>query len=347
MEFWTLTTSPLGRAGRIAREAEERGWDGLVVVDSQNLSGDSWVSLTAMTLATGRLRLGTGVTNPVTRHPAVTAGAAASIQRLSGGRMVLGIGRGDSALAHVGRAPARVGYFIAYLGALRSYLHGEAVDFTRLPFGDEAAPEVATLGLADTPAASALEWLNERDARVPLEVAATGPRVIDAAATFADRVMFALGADPARLEWGVERARAAARRAGREVALGAYINMACEPDLDLGRRLVQGGLSTFARFSVMHGHVRGTASEEQRSVLNRLHDEYNMKAHTRADSPQAALLTPEFIDSYAIVGDPEHCTARLQAIRALGIDKVTVIGPGREAEARLLERVVPAFRGDT
>jgi 5,10-methylenetetrahydromethanopterin reductase len=43
---------------------------------------------------TDRIQLGTGVTNPYTRHPAVAAGAVASIQGESGGRAVLGIGRG-------------------------------------------------------------------------------------------------------------------------------------------------------------------------------------------------------------------------------------------------------------
>lgn len=344
MEFWTLTTSTLTRAGSVASAIEAAGWDGLVVVDSQNLSGDSYVSLTAMALATGRVRIGTGVTNPLTRHPAVAASAAASLQRLTRGRMVLGIGRGDSALAHLGKAPARVDYFTAYLTVLQKYLRGEQVAFDELAFGADCAPDVATLELADTPDASRLTWLNDRDIKVPVEVAATGPRVIEAAATVADRVMFALGADPDRLAWGIETAREAARRAGREVAFGAYINVACDPDLERARRLVQGGLSTFARFSVMHGEVRGTVSDVQRDVLDRLHREYDMKEHTRADSPQANLLTPEFIDSYAIVGAVDHCIERFRRIEALGIDKVTVIGPGREAEQRLLQEVVPALR---
>ncbi len=351
MKFWMLTTSSPTRAAQVAMRAEESGWDGIAVVDSQNLSGDSYVTLTAMALATSHLGIGTGVTNPVTRHPAITASAAASIQRLSGGRMVLGIGRGDSALAHLGKAPARLNTMRNYLEVLQGYLRGEEIDFSQLNFHEQVAPDVATLGLADTPESSCLRWINERDAKVPVEVAVTGPRMIEMAALGADRVMLALGADLDRLQWGVNLARDTAKQAGKEVKLGAYINLAAHPDRDKARKLVQGGLSTFARFSVMHGEVRGTVSAEQRAVLNRLHDQYDMKSHTRTDSAQANVLTADFIDQYAVVGTADECIQRLQAIQALGIDKVIVIGPtaaadrdaARDSQGLLAEQVLTAF----
>ena len=81
--------------------------------------------------------------------------------------------------------------------------------------------------MADTPDSSAIKWLNERDIKVPIEVAATGPKVIGIAATYADRVMLALGADAQRLAWGIETARQAAKKADRSVKLGAYINIVC------------------------------------------------------------------------------------------------------------------------
>lgn len=351
MKFWMLTNSSPTRAAAAAQRAEQAGWDGILVVDSQNLSGDSYVALTAMALATERIGIGTGVTNPVTRHPAITASAIASVQRLSGGRAVLGIGRGDSALAHLGKAPARVKTLASYLQALQGYLRGEEVPFSALDFSEQVAPDVETLGLADTPDASQLKWLNDRDIKVPVEVASTGPRVIETAARLADRVMLALGADTERLRWGIETARQVAAKQGREVAIGAYLNVACHEDIQIARSLVQGGLTTFARFSVMHGTVRGTVSEQQRQVLTALHDRYDMNEHTRADSKQAAVLTPEFIEQYAIVGTPEQCIARLREIGSLGIDKVTVIGPtagvdreaARHAETLMVTEVLPAF----
>ena len=110
-EVWATGISLPGVAVRMAQRAEADGFDGWFVVDSQNLAGDCYVALAQAAAATERILLGTGVTNPYTRHPAVTASAIASVHAASGGRAVLGIGRGDSALAHLGLAPAPVVVF--------------------------------------------------------------------------------------------------------------------------------------------------------------------------------------------------------------------------------------------
>ena len=347
MELWTLTYSDPDHARKAAIRAEASGWHGLVVVDSQNLAPDSYVALTVAALATTRLGLGTGVTNSVTRHPAVSASAAAAVQRVSGGRMVLGIGRGDSALAHLGRGPARLGAFERHVRTLGTYLSGEEGPFEELPLDDGIAPPVEDLGLADHPSSSRIAWIGRGGPRVPVEVAATGPRVIAIAARHSDRVMFTLGAHPERLRWGIEQARAVRP----EAAIGAYVNLACHPDRATARALVRGGLTTFARFSVMHGEAQGPLSDAERETLGRLHSGYDMKQHTRADSRQANLLPDEFIDRFAIAGPPEHCIERLQELAALGIEKVIVSGAtagtdpteARLAATLLDEAVVPEF----
>lgn len=343
-QLWTLTVSSPQSAARFAKSAEDAGWAGMAVVDSQNLAGDSYVALALAAVATTRLGLATGVTNPITRHPAVTASAIASIQRVSEGRAVLGIGRGDSALAHLGRSPARVDAFERYLRVLQSYLSGRAVPFDELDFHERMAPPVADLGLAGSPDASRLLWLGESAAKVPVEVAATGPRVIAAAARHAERVMLAVGADSDRLRWGMELARQSRREAGLEpdgIAFGAYVNLVCHPDVAIARQLVAGGLATFARFSVMHGTASGPVSPEEQKVFSDLHRAYDMRQHTRADSRQATALTPEFVDRFSIVGPPDDCLRRLEEIAGLGIDKLVLIGPTAGADrteaARSLE----------
>ena len=170
MELWTLTYSDPDHARKAAVRSEAAGWHGLAVVDSQNLAPDSYVALTVAALATTRIGLGTGVTNNVTRHAAVTASAAAAVQRVSQGRMVLGIGRGDSALAHLGRAPARLAAFEHYVRVLGTYLSGGQVAFDDLPFEDAVARPVEDLGLADHPTTSRIAWIRNGEARVPVEV---------------------------------------------------------------------------------------------------------------------------------------------------------------------------------
>jgi 5,10-methylenetetrahydromethanopterin reductase len=119
VQLWTTGVASARGAARTAQEIEAAGWDGMLVVDSQNLSGDPYVSLALAATVTTRIGLGTGVTNSVTRHAAATATAIASVNRISNGRAVLGIGRGDSALAHLGRAPARLAQFERYLRHLQ------------------------------------------------------------------------------------------------------------------------------------------------------------------------------------------------------------------------------------
>src|SRR2546429_7143850 len=117
-EVWTTGIAWPGAVERAAARAEGAGFDGLAVVDSQNLAGDPWVGLALAARETERLGLGTAVTNPVTRHPAGTAAAAETLQVASAGRFVLGIRPGDPALAHPGPAPASLPTFDRYLAVL-------------------------------------------------------------------------------------------------------------------------------------------------------------------------------------------------------------------------------------
>lgn len=333
MEVWTqFAASPRGIV-KVAIDAEAKGWDGLSVVDSQNLSGDPFVALAMAGAATERIGLATAVSNPVTRQPAAAATGIASVDVVSRGRATFGVGRGDSALAHLGRSPARLKYFNAYLTQLQAYLAGEAVAFDDIAISDSIAPPMSALGLANAPEDSRIRWLEGRR-KVPVEVAASGPKVIALAATKADRVMFALGADPVRLAWGVETAKAARRAAGMDpdaIEFGAYINCVCHTDVAAARDLVKGGLTTFARFSVMHGKTVGPVSDAMAEAMHNVRNAYDMRKHTEADSAQAATMTPEFIDAYAIVGPPDHCIQRFQAIADVGIAKVAMSGNLRGA----------------
>ena len=350
LELWTSIHTTPQHVADYARRAEQAGWDGVVVYDSQNLNGDCYVALTLAATATRRIGLGPGVTNPATRHPAVTAGAIASIQRVSDGRAVLGIGRGDSALAFIGRSPSRVAALERYLRALQTYLGGGGVAFGDLDFDETMAPRASPLGLADAPSESTLTWLDPADPKVPVEVAATGPKVIAAAARHADSVALALGADPERLSWGMEQARRARREAGLDpdaMAFAAYVNLVCHPDAHTAGTLAAQGLATFARFSAMHGTVSGPLPDHERRLLGDVNRGFNMREHER----NAGLVPSVLADRFAVLGAPDVCIRRLEAIAAIGIEKVIVVGPRDESgdpEAQRVEELVarhvlPAF----
>ncbi len=327
MDVWLQTVASPRRSAQAGAAAEEAGWDGLCVVDSQNLSGDAFVALAMAATTTERIGLATAVGNSVTRAAAVNASAAMSVDAVSNGRMTLGIGRGDSALAHLGRAPGRVRHFETHLRHLQTYLRGDDVPFSEIDIAEDIAPPVDEMELAAGPGASRIVWAAAARRKVPVEVAATGPRVIGIAATQAERVMFAVGADVERIAWGIDVARSAREQAGLDpdgVAFGAYVNAVCHPDLDTARDLIKGAVSIFARFSVMHGTTVGPVSDETEQSLQTLHHAYDMDTHSRNESQQAATLTPAFIDRFGIVGPPDRCVERFNELAALGLDKVVI-----------------------
>jgi 5,10-methylenetetrahydromethanopterin reductase len=349
VELWTSGISLPRFAAKHAARVEAAGYDGLLLVDSQNLAGDTYVALTACALATSSLQLATGVTNPLTRHPAATAAAIASLHAESGGRAVLGIGRGDSALAHLGRSPVSVRYFERYIETVVAYLRGEELAFDALdPFlPSDAPPPVDALALAGQPATSKMHWLLPDVTVVPVDVSASGPKMIAVAARHAQRITFGVGANVDRMRWAIDTARAAA--GDNEISLGAHVNVVAHPDVEIGRKLASGTMSTFARFNVMHGATNGPMFEGANETLDRLHDKYDMRFHTRGDSPQAAELDPAFVDNFGIVGAPSYCVERLQELSELGLDRFTIVGPGlgsdpeeaRAAVARFEQEVLP------
>ena len=343
-EYWGFGKSEPGRIAKLARIDEADGWDGMVYTDSQNLRPDVYTVMATVVAATTALKVAPGVTNPVTRHAAASASAIAAIQAESGGRAVFGVGRGDSALAYIGAAPCSLAVFERYVRSVRAYLHGEKVAFDQL---ETVGKSISTLELGDEPGESALRWLDPTIAPVPVEVVATGPKVIGIGAREADYVTFTVGADFERLQWGIETASAAAREAGRaegDIRFGAYVNVLCHPDRELARKLVSGGLTSFSRFSAMHGKPTGPMTGGADQVFRGIHDHYDMTAHAQPGSAQTSVLTDEFIDRFAVVGNPDEFLDKVNSILALGFDRLVLHTPNQATRERYPEETAEAHR---
>src|SRR5271154_1616427 len=314
-EIWMMAFPTPGAFGQMARMVEESGFDGIGVVDTQNLAADPYSELCIAAHATKHLKLRTAVTNPVTRHPAVTASAIATVQAESGGRAVLGIGRGDSAVAKIGaRAPASKD-FARYISQVQGFLRGEEVTL-------------------DNGYKSRNEWIARGNMpKVPVDVAATGPRVIEVGATLADSVTFAVGADPERLAWAIDAARQARKQAGLDpstLKLGAFLNTVVNPDLARARALARGTVGTIAHFSGMSRDSAAGLRSNDRAVAQKVGETYDMSRHTRADAGHAQFIDDAFVDRFAIAGPSAHCVERFEALLKLGLDHLIIVGPGSD-----------------
>jgi len=338
VELWTTTMPEVGTAEMQATRAEVAGWDGITFTDSQNLVGDPFVAVALGARATERLRFATGVANLHTRDPAALATIAATVQEESRDRFVLGVGRGDTALFHLGLPPMPVATFAERLAAVQTYLDGRTVD---------------RRGHAST-----LQWLRRaRQPKVPLDVAVSGPRMIALAAGIAERLTFAVGADPERVRWALDAARSAAIDAGRDpagISFGAYVNVGVHRDAATARELISGGVAAFAHFSAMPGATGAGLDAADRAVVAEVGRRYDSNVHLRNTADHTAALEPSFVDRFAVVGPPDHCVERLRELAGLGIGRFVVTGPtfgadgaeAKRARHRFVHEVMPALRDE-
>lgn len=306
--------------------AEAQGFDGLLLADSENLVGDPYVELALAARATSTLRLGVAVTNPVTRHPAVTASAIATVQIESEGRAVLVLGRGDSAVRQLGLQPATSTQLRRAILDIRGFLRGD---------------EVAT---ADGSSVR-MSWIAPfAPPEVPVSVAATGSATIALAARTAGRVDLTVGADPERVARAVAEARRAVEPGCPPPSVGAFVNVVVHPDVGVARDLVRGSAAIFAHF-LSEGSTE-TLAQQDKAVVDELGRAYREADHGLRTAAHAAVLSDAFLDRFTIVGPAEHCVERLHELVGLGLDRIIIVPASRDADPQLVTAAGRKFAKD-
>jgi 5,10-methylenetetrahydromethanopterin reductase len=344
-EIWTIATNPTVRdIARNAEFAEGNGFDGLFTSDTQSIHMECWVALTAAACATSSIGLGTGLTNVATRNVAITAAAAATLQEVSGGRVVLGIGRGDSALAHLGCGPVPVTKFGQSIERLQKYLCGESVPF--VPEDFPGLPRIDELGFLRVPQESRIEWLPTQQPKVPVNVIASGRRTLRMAALIADEVTPVLGADVALLATTIAGLRQIRAERGLDPAL---LRISCMPpvgvhnDIEHARQLVWPQLGRIGRWMSTQAGQPETLDDQARIEFAQSVGGYDMTLHgprdTSATPASTNRLSAPVIDRYAAVGTPEQVIERLAAIAGLGVDRIFL-----PATAVIVAEILPGLR---
>lgn len=315
----------------LARLAERSGFDQVWVAD-EKFFRDPYVCLAAIAGHTSRLRLGTGVTDPYARHPALTAMALASLDELAPGRAMLGLGAGGSGFPALGIARRKPTSAVREaIQVMRSLWRGEVVDLR----GEVIAFSNGRLNF--TPAR----------ADIPIYVAARGRQMLGLAGEVADGVVIAPYASPPGLRYALGLIGAGARRAGRGLA-----------DLD-----------TVARVDVCIAPERAAAvAAAKRWVALPLWSSYPnwdyldplpwlrvpdrvtqiLAARDYGLIDEAARYIPdEFVDDLVVAGTLDDVVRQMRAIAATGITQITIhpVPVGHMEERNVLElfatRVMP------
>lgn len=303
-------------------EAEALGFDGLWIADSQSVFRDAFALLGVAAVKTSRVLLSTGVTNPVTRHPAVLAGAFATLAELARGRVVLTFGRGESAVRTLGLRPATTARMEEAVHVLRALLAGETTTWE----GHEIK----------------MAW---QGPPVPVYVAASGPRTLRLAGRVADGVLFQVGADPRLVQWAIDQVEAGAREAGRalaDVTLCARVGCSIGDDREQARE----EMKPYAAVAANTSFDAIPDEELPRDVLEQaeeLRARYDYYEHAHGDAKHRVLVTDAVMDTVAIAGTPDEAVPRFRTIAALGVDRIVtpVVVPDGLALARnLSSRVV-------
>ena len=282
----------------IAR-AETLGFGGVWVADSQSVFRDAFMALTLFADRTKRMELATGVTNIITRHPAVLAHSFATLNEYSNGRAVLGIGVGDSAVHTIGEKPARLKRMEQIINVLRKLMAGEEVNFD----GQDIK----------------VSW---PPCKVPVVIACSGPRSLQLAGRIADGVLFQVGADPDLVLYAKKNIGIGARQAGRdlsEIKLYQRLAFAVSEDREQVRAEARGYASVAA------GTIYDAVPKEDipaglRSDLQLMKEKYDYQQHGSMDSEHAGLITDRILDAVAITGTPDEVIPRLQGLTDLGIE---------------------------
>ncbi|MGE0569763.1 MAG: LLM class flavin-dependent oxidoreductase [Dehalococcoidia bacterium] len=291
-----LNWSSLAALDVSARAAEQAGFGALWFPDNQLRIGDVFANVLAAGRATEHSNVGTLTVNPVTRHSTVLAGSISAVARELPGRVLLGIGIGDTAVHQAGLRPARLAELESTVRTVRSLLAGDGVEM--------GWRERTTVDGARS---------------APVIVAASGPKTLRMAGRSADGAVIRVGTDPELIRWAYGELAAGAREAGRDpatlfVALHFHTVLSDEPDVVTARARVMAA----GYYEVNRGLWEYLGIPWTLPALTELQQQVVPDFHHAVDMAGAAELVKEMpIETalrFCIAGDGPACRSQVERI---------------------------------
>ncbi|HEX2279924.1 MAG TPA: TIGR03842 family LLM class F420-dependent oxidoreductase [Candidatus Tectomicrobia bacterium] len=319
---------PPTRIVNLTRQAEAAGFTYGWSFDSHVLWQDPYPLLTLMAVNTERMRLGTCVTNPVVRDPTVTASLLATLNRISNGRMNIGIGRGDSSRRVLGKKPTTLARLEETVALIRDLTAGKQVTYEGQPIQ--------------------MPWANA--GVPPVWVAGYGPKALRCAGRIADGIILQF-ADVHLIKWCLGFVRQGAEAAGRdfsEIRVMSATAVWVSDDLMKAREQVRWFPALVSNHVVdLVSRYRPEELPEELTAYIRDRKGYNYLHHAEVGSSNAAFVPDEIVDRYCLVGPVTAHLDYLRGLQEAGVTQFNIYLMSGEEEHTLEvygRDIVPALR---
>ncbi|AQA01882.1 hypothetical protein BVC93_04905 [Mycobacterium sp. MS1601] len=301
--------------GGIVSDMESWGVHQLWLTDSSLHAKCCYSFATLAALNSTTMSIGTAVTNPITRHPAVGAVAALTQQEISHGRFRYGIGAGDRPLLALGFKPAKLAVLEDAITATRRLWSGEEFSWDANGFSlDHAHVRHGT------------------PAQIPLYVSASGPRTLEMAGRIADGIILLAGLHPDGLQYAISHIERGAEKAGRDkrpsITVFGYGAISDDEDyaLEAGRSIA----AWFPQTAPEYCRLAGLPDD----IAQKVKSAYGGGEFQEAKSA-ASLLPDSFVRRMSLCGDKSVVREHLKTMAELNIDCFAAFPTTDTVESRL------------
>src|SRR5882724_4008173 len=288
---------------------------------------DPYQAMALCAVNTKRIRFGTAVTNMVYRDPTITANSFATLNEISQGRAIIGLGTGDGPVYSLGRTATKLDDFEKGLRTIRDLLHDRGID---VPEGKERAGGRVTLKVGKRP--------------VPIYISAEGPKTLRVAGRVCDGVILGTGFDLDVMEWAQARIAEGAKEMGRAISEIDVMpaGMICvDNDGALARRRVRSRMANRAHHNFRF--TMETVPEAELAGVRKFMEGFDISKPIE-ERVNPNLVTDYLLQRFTIAGAPQECADRVKQLEAAGIKRILLTPPNTNYDA-IMEawgrRVIP------
>jgi len=293
-----------------AIRAEQLGFEAIFFADSHMNNVDPYQAMALCAMKTNKIRFGTAVTNMVYRDPSITANSFATLNEISEGRAIIGLGTGDGPVYSLGRTATKLAEFERGLRTMRDLLHDRGID---VPQSQERAGGNVKLKAGKRP--------------VPIYISAEGPKTLRVAGRTCDGVILGTGFDKSVTEWARQRIAEGTKDAGRkldEIDIMPAGMIVVDENGDLARRRVRSRMANRAHHNFRF--TMETVPEGEAAGVKLFMDNFDISKPIE-ERIDPSFVTDYLLERFTIAGTPQECIAKVKRLEAEGVKRILLTPP--------------------